>query len=396
VTDQAPPPPIPPTPADPAPARQTARARALTGLMLLAVMLGGVWAFGYWEPRLLPVRLIEVQGEVHHHSSEQLRDTLVQRLRGGFLTADLWDLKQAAEGIAWVGSAGIHRVWPDRLVVRVNEHKPVARWKGDGLVTADGVIFHPRAGTVPAGLPLLEGDDSRARELVERYIKWRDQLMLAGQLIDSLSVDARGAWRVGLVSKARLELGTKDIEQRLARYISAAPQLDAAGRAELVDLRYSNGFAVKWASNTTAAVDAAGLPAEAALAAEPRPSAKAKGHTKTTTTAVRPAAKAPSKAATRAPARLVAKASPKAATPAPARLVAKAPPKVATPAPARLVAKASPKSATPAPARLAPKAPPKTAAPAPARPQSAPARALTEAGAARPGAKPQERTDKRG
>ena len=123
----------------------------------------------------------------------------------------------------------------------------MARWKGDGLVTTEGVVFRPR-GVIPAGLPLLEGDEPRARELVERYLKWRDSLMMVGQLIDAVSVDARGAWSLDLVSGTRLELGTDDIEQRLSRYIAAAPQLDAAGRARVVDLRYSNGFAVRWAS----------------------------------------------------------------------------------------------------------------------------------------------------
>jgi cell division protein FtsQ len=230
------------------PAPRLLRLRTFTGLLLLGAMVGSIWAFSYWEPRLLPVRIIEVQGELHHHSSELLRETLVKRLQGGFLTADLSDLKQAAEELAWVGGASIRRVWPDRLQVRVVEHRPVARWKGDGLVTAEGIVFRPR-GVIPAGLPMLVGDEQRSRELVQRYLKWRDSLMMAGQLIDTVSVDARGAWSLDLVSGMRLELGTDDIEQRLTRFIAAAPQLEAAGRARVVDLRYSNGFAVKWATS---------------------------------------------------------------------------------------------------------------------------------------------------
>jgi cell division protein FtsQ len=278
----------------PPPAPRRARLRALTGLTLLGAMVGGVWAFGYWEPRLLPVRTIEVQGELHHHSSELLRETLGQRLQGGFLTADLNDLKRAAEGLPWVGGASIRRVWPDRLQVRVLEHRPVARWKGDGLVTAEGVVFRPR-GQVPAGLPLLEGDEARARELVERYLKWRDALMLAGQLIDTLGVDARGAWHLDLVSNTRVELGTNDIERRLMRFIAAVPQLEAAGRARVVDLRYSNGFAVKWAGS---AVAAAPEPVPPKTAPPTHTKARKKGatantatkQTRTPTQAQRPAA----------------------------------------------------------------------------------------------------------
>ena len=79
------------------------RLRTLSGLLMLVAMGGGIWLFGYWEPRLLPVRTIEVQGELHHHSSELLQKTLGERLSGGILTADLRDLKRAAETLPWVG-----------------------------------------------------------------------------------------------------------------------------------------------------------------------------------------------------------------------------------------------------------------------------------------------------
>jgi cell division protein FtsQ len=222
---------------------------AVFGVLLMLGMAGGVWLFGRWEPQLLPVRIIEVEGELHHHSSRLLQETISERLVGGILSADLEDLKNAAEDLAWVNRASVRRVWPDRLQVAVEEHRPIARWNGDGLVTAEGVVFTPGTGTVPAGLPLLEGDDQRAPEVVKRYQQWRDDLMLIGHLIQTLSVDPRGAWRVDLVMGAELYLGTEAVDQRLARFISSATQLEAAGQPMVVDLRYSNGFAVKWAPN---------------------------------------------------------------------------------------------------------------------------------------------------
>lgn len=228
------------------------RMRALTGLLVLVGLAVGAWQFAYWEPRLLPVRVIEVQGELHHHSSEMLQQKIGERLKGGILTADLADLKAAADQISWVGGASIRRIWPDRLQVRVEEHKPVARWNDKDLVTAEGLVFHPRGGAIPAGLPTLEGDDRRAPEVVARYLRWRDDLMLVGHLIQVLGVDARGAWSLELVSGVRLELGTEHVEQRLQRFLANAAQLEAAGEPKVVDLRYSNGFSVTWRRGATA------------------------------------------------------------------------------------------------------------------------------------------------
>ncbi|WP_346014570.1 cell division protein FtsQ/DivIB [Thiocystis violacea] len=226
------------------------RLRAVLGVLAFVAMGSAVWLFGQWEPRALPVKVIEVEGELHHHSSQLLQERLSERLNGGILTADLADLKAAAEDLPWVGHASLRRVWPDTLQVRVEEHRPIARWNADGLVTAEGVVFRPTGGTIPAGLPLLEGDDKRAPEVTERYLKWRDDLMLVGHLIQSMSVDPRGDWRIDLVMGTELRLGTGAVEERLARFIASAPQLEAAGQPTLVDLRYSNGFSVKWASGT--------------------------------------------------------------------------------------------------------------------------------------------------
>ena len=221
--------------------------RALTGALLLGGMATAIWLFLHWEPQLLPVRVIEVEGELHHHSSQLLQETIGARLRGGILTVDLVDLKAAAEELAWVGRASLRRVWPDRLLVAVEEHRPIARWNQEGLVTAEGTIFVPRTGTLPAGLPQLDGEDARAAEVARRYLAWRDELMLAGHLIQRLSVDSRGDWRVELIMGTELRLGTDDVESRLARFIASAAQLEAAGLPLVVDLRYSNGFAVQWA-----------------------------------------------------------------------------------------------------------------------------------------------------
>lgn len=285
--------------------------RALTGALVLGVLAAGAWQFAYWEPRLLPIRVIEVQGELHHHSSQMLQQRIGEHLKGGILTANLTNLREAAGEIPWVGGASIRRVWPDRLQVRVEEHKPIARWNDKELVTAEGLVFHPRGGAVPAGLPTLEGDNRRAPEVVARYLKWRDDLMLAGHLIQVLGVDPRGSWTLELVSGVHLELGTEHVEPRLRRFLANAAQLEAAGEPRVVDLRYSNGFSVTWRRGATA--QAAALTTEAAPRTTPKPKAQTpppkraqavKGQAaRPQTTKSKPAtAKATGAASTRAPA----------------------------------------------------------------------------------------------
>lgn len=237
-------------------ARRVTQLRGALGALAFLAIGTGFWLLGQSEERLLPVRVIEVEGELHHHSSQMLQRRLTERLSGGILTVDLVDLKSVAEDLPWVGKATLRRVWPDTLKVSVEEHRPIARWNADGLVTAEGVVFRPSGASLPPGLPLLEGEDARSSDVTGRYLKWRDDLMAIGQVIDVLSVDRRGDWRLRLRDGLELRLGTGPIEERLLRFIASCQQLEAAGKLEVVDLRYSNGFSVKWASRAESGIRA--------------------------------------------------------------------------------------------------------------------------------------------
>lgn len=200
------------------------------------------------EPSVLPVRVVTVVGAVHRLSAPILARSVTEHLQSGFLTQDLRVLKDAVEALPWVHSATLRRVWPDRIELSVTEHQPMARWGDDGLVTAEGVVFRPEEGPLPTGLPHLMGDDAQAPQVAANFLKWRDLVEALGLKLTTLALDPRGAWTLNLANGLRLELGTERVEERLGRFIRTYPQLAAAGRAELVDVRYTNGLAVRWAA----------------------------------------------------------------------------------------------------------------------------------------------------
>jgi cell division protein FtsQ len=202
------------------------------------------------EPRYLPLRVVSVEGEVHRLPLQLLQSTVTDRLNGGILTQDLGCLKSAIEGLAWVHTAAVRRVWPDRLVISVFEHEPVARWGETGLVTAAGIVFRPGADELPGGLSRLDGEDGQAPLVTERFLAWQSRFERHGLAIVALELDARGAWTLQTDAGFAVSLGTGQTEERLERFLAAYPHIAAAGRPARVDMRYSNGLAVSWMDST--------------------------------------------------------------------------------------------------------------------------------------------------
>lgn len=227
--------------------RVTLIARLLMGVVLLGGLTGAGWIALQWEPTLLPIRTVSVEGEMHGLSREALQQVISNEIVGGILTQNLAALRRRVQALPWVERASVRRIWPDRIQVTVIEHSAIARWGENGLVTEGGIVFRPNDGRLPAGLARLgASDDALAPEVVERFLEWGPRLLALGLIVDGVHRDARGDWSIELLGGTEVLLGTDDVEQRLQRLIAAYGQIEAIGIPKRLDLRYSNGLAVRW------------------------------------------------------------------------------------------------------------------------------------------------------
>jgi len=220
--------------------------KGLSGLFLIAAMLAG----GHWllrlESQYLPVRVVSIEGEVRQITLQQIQDTVGHTLDAGILTQDLASIQAAIRKLPWVSNAGVRRAWPDRLLISVQEHKPMARWGDDRLVTAEGIVFKPQPQEIPHSLPRLFGPADQAPQIATRFQQWQPLLKGQGLNIVSMEDDPRGAWSLTTDAGFILLLGKAEVDSRLARFLHAYPNILAAGRPARVDMRYSNGLAVSW------------------------------------------------------------------------------------------------------------------------------------------------------
>ena len=216
--------------------------------LLLAAVLGGARAVAWLsDPARFPLNTVEITGDLDHVDRTALERRLLPAAVGGFFSVDVAAVSRAARDEPWVKRALVRRVWPDKLVVEIVGHRAIARWGKDGLLSDSGEVFAV-AGPLPDDLPALSGPDGAApRRVFADYERF-------GRLLDGLPPvravrqEARGAWQIGLANGLTIIVGRKDVAARLKRF-AAVYKSRLAGVAqpiESVDLRYSDGFAVRF------------------------------------------------------------------------------------------------------------------------------------------------------
>jgi cell division protein FtsQ len=223
---------------------------------VLLVALG----FGTYEgaQRLLPyadrpITKVNVQGELSYISQQAVQQRIAPYVASSFFTVDLESMRTELEKMPWIAHAEVRRVWPDQVVIRLEEQLPVARWGDEALLNNQGEAFTPRELANYEHLPQLFGPQRAQQRVMQQYQVLSQMLRPMGFSIARLELRERGSWflTTGAGSAGpgiELLLGRGYLVEKMRRFIAIYDKTlkEQITNIARIDLRYANGLAVGW------------------------------------------------------------------------------------------------------------------------------------------------------
>ena len=218
------------------------------------IVIGGALVWVAQRP-YFSLRGIEVHGELQHVTPASVRAAVAGRLKGNFFTMRLDETRRLLESVPWVAQASVRRVWPNRLLVELVEHRALGVWDDGRLLSDVGELFvaNPAEAEIHGALPAFEGPEAVAGDAARRYYEFAAMVAPLGMKIASIDVSERRSWTVEVAgaegAATRLELGRDTdamaLQDRLAQIVAAYPMVAArvGGTPHSIDARYPNGLA---------------------------------------------------------------------------------------------------------------------------------------------------------
>lgn len=222
---------------------------AVALFMTLVALIGAVLVTEWFSrPEVFPVRAVRFEGAFRHVTQEQLAVAVAPAVRGNFLQLDLDAVKARAESLPWVHQAEVRRRWPRDLLIRVHEQQLTARWNGDAWVNQAVQAVRVPDATLPADAPQLEGPEGTQALVYERWQEFNRALAGTDLRLRRLTLTPRRTWQIELTNGLRLVLDRVQPARKLERFarVYARALARVGATARVVDLRYTNGFAVEW------------------------------------------------------------------------------------------------------------------------------------------------------
>ena len=197
-----------------------------------------------------------------HINKPVVKQQVLETVQGNFFSVRLEDVKRGFETMPWVRHANVRRVWPNGLIVSIEEQKPFGTWGGADshiLMNIHGELFAGRISDVGDGIQLIDfyGPEDASKEVLRLYEKANAWFKPWDAEVKNLTLSERYAWHVKLSNGMKVEFGRDEensdktlTEDRVARLFKYWPQVQDrwANRVDAIDLRYANGFVVHLAS----------------------------------------------------------------------------------------------------------------------------------------------------
>lgn len=230
-------------------------ANAIYALAVGALLAGLAWWTVTRPAFALRTVVVEPATEsmrLRHVNDTVLRTAGVHRIDGTFFTVDLQAVRESFETVPWVRRAQVRRVWPNALRVGIEEHEPLAIWNDGRVVNRHGELFAANVAEAEDDGKLVEFEGPPGSEalVTQRWLELSQQVAFLGHRVEAVGLSPRYAWSARLDNGLALVLGREQgvpIAERVERWAMHYPQVHQRlnRHAEVVDLRYPNGFAVR-------------------------------------------------------------------------------------------------------------------------------------------------------
>ena len=191
----------------------------------LASAAGGA-AMGRLSSLGFRLETVHLQGASPHAQKEILQAAALRRGQSIF-TVDLDAMRGRIERVGWIKQARVIRLWPDTLVIAVDQRPLVAIWEHQGhtmVIASNGAVVDKADPGHFTSLPLIVGDGANlAAAAIIPMVESRPRLV--ERLEAMVRVDAR-RWDLRLKDGAIVQLPADGEEEALIRL----DQLDRKSR----------------------------------------------------------------------------------------------------------------------------------------------------------------------
>ena len=222
------------------------------------------WVISHIHFTLKNVVIEVVNNDDPNIDKQEIQQAIKSTLNGTTLSTDLKKMVELILDNPWIEQVVIRRVWPNTIVLRVQERRLIALWNNKFLISEFGEVtnipvsdYKKVEKKLGCYLLKIEGPKDFLSKILARAEKTNNLLANIDKKLSHLKLTEQFSWEAKTTGGMTLRFGGEDLqgpmfyrlENFTKSYSSLANKLAEKGMGSpeihYVDLRYAKGFAIK-------------------------------------------------------------------------------------------------------------------------------------------------------
>ena len=191
---------------------------------------------------IYPINEVELTSTSSNYDNDKLNDIVVSIHGQDLLALNLSDIKKNIKSDGWIKDVKIKKSFPDKLEIIIIPQQPYAIYNSKIMMT-DGTIV--KASSLPPDLPTITDHTYDS-------LSSMNTMILTGKLLQKIDLDIKKIEiydsLIKVITYTNILISDRDnYEKNLKRLVLRFQDLQELFKKDIksIDMRYSNGFAIK-------------------------------------------------------------------------------------------------------------------------------------------------------
>jgi len=212
-------------------------------LFTLLILISIPILFFYGKNNFIyPIDEIDVIAQDSNYDYKKI-NSVISSLQGvNLLSVDINELRKSIMSDAWIKDVEIKKSFPSKLLITITQHKPLAVYNSK-ILTLDGTVIEDNLSNIE--LPIITdstNDSYLSRAIFDSCKSYLDKIKLSLTKIEIHNS------LIKIYTDSLLIISDREnLNRNLDRLIISFDKLKLVFKQEIksIDMRYSNGFAIK-------------------------------------------------------------------------------------------------------------------------------------------------------
>ncbi len=199
-----------------------------------------------------PIKTIIINSEIINSDKKSILYVVKKYVnKKSFFNLNVDILRRKIDKIEWIRSVKVRKIFPNEVQIEIEENVPIAIWNNKSYINDLGEIFF--VNKIKKKLPNFVIPKNR-RHVILNYYFLLNKNLAKNKIEDSIAMIIEEDTRVLsflLSSNIMVKIGSRDINDKIVKFFKIYNKLNSGDleKIEYIDMRYSNGFVIKWKSN---------------------------------------------------------------------------------------------------------------------------------------------------